>query len=139
MPLVSKIVEIDGKPLLDGGIADSIPVNFFESIGYDRNIVVLTQPLDYRKGKNRMMPFIRAKYKKYPNFVDTAQRRHENYNETLDYIKKREERGELLVIRPPYDLPIGKVEKDPEKLKKAYDIGREVAEKRINEIKDYLK
>ena len=138
MPLVSKIVEIDGKPLLDGGIADSIPVKFFESIGYDRNIVVLTQPLEYRKGKNRMMPFIKAKYRKYPSFIKTANKRHENYNETLDYIKKREERGELLVLRPPYDLPVGKIEKDPERLKEAYNIGRETAEKRIEEIKSFL-
>ena len=61
MPLVSQIVEIDGQKLLDGGIADSIPVRFFERIGYDRNIVVLTQPADYQKKKNRLMPLIRQK------------------------------------------------------------------------------
>ncbi len=138
MPLVSKIVEIDGQKLLDGGIADSIPVKFFESLGYDKNIVVLTQPNGYRKGKNKMMPFIKAKYKKYPNFVRTAKERYENYNETLDYIKEREDKGELLVLRPPYDLPVGKVEKDPENLKVAYNIGRETAQKRIEEIKKYM-
>lgn len=139
MPLVSEIVEIDGRPLLDGGIADSIPVKFFENIGYDKNIVVLTQPDGYRKGKNSMMPFIKAKYRKYPSFVETAKRRHENYNETLDYINKKEAKGKLLVLRPPYDLPVGKVEKNPEKLKKAYEIGRETARRRIEEIKEYLK
>lgn len=138
MPLVSKIVEIDGRKLLDGGIADSIPVKFFEDRGYEKNIVVLTQPDGYRKGKNKALPFIKAKYKKYPNFIETARRRHKNYNETLDYIKEKEEKGELLVLRPPVNLPVGKVEKDPEKLKKAYNIGRETAEKRIYEIKEYM-
>lgn len=139
MPLVSQIVEIDGKPLLDGGIADSIPVKFFESEGYDKNIIVLTQPDGYRKGKNSMMPFIKAKYRKYPKFVETAEKRHENYNETLEYIKRKEEQGELLVLRPPCALPVGKVEKDPERLKRAYDIGWETAKKKLSEIKEYLK
>lgn len=139
MPLVSQIVEIDSQKLLDGGIADSIPVRYFESQGYDKNIVVLTQPESYRKGKNRLMPLIKMKYKKYPKFVETAENRHKVYNETLDYIKEKERSGELLVIRPDRDLPVGKVEKDPENLKKAYEIGRRVAEKRIEEIKEYLK
>ena len=139
MPLVSQIVEIDTQKLLDGGIADSIPVMFFEGQGYDRNIVVLTQPEGYRKGKNKSLPFIKAKYRKYPKFVETARHRHENYNDTLDYIKEKEERGELLVLRPDRDLPVGKVEKNPEKLKKAYEIGRETAKKRLEEIKEYLK
>ena len=139
MPLVSQIVEIDSQKLLDGGIADSIPVRYFESQGYDKNIVVLTQPESYRKGKNRLMPLIKIKYKKYPKFVETAENRHKVYNETLDYIKEKERSGELLVIRPDRDLPVGKVEKDPENLKKAYEIGRRVAEKRIEEIKEYLK
>lgn len=139
MPLVSQIVEIDSQKLLDGGIADSIPVRYFESQGYDKNIVVLTQPESYRKGKNRLMPFIKMKYKKYPKFVENVENRHKVYNETLDYIKNKERSGELLVIRPDRDLPVGKVEKDPENLKKAYEIGRRVAEKRIEEIKEYLK
>lgn len=139
MPLVSRIVEIDSQKLLDGGIADSVPVKYFESIGYDRNLVVLTQPESYRKGKNRMMPLIRMKYKKYPRFVETAENRHNIYNETLDYIKEKESKGELLVIRPETNLPVGKIEKDPEKLKLAYNMGRKTALKRIGEIKKYLK
>ncbi len=139
MPLVSRIVEIDSWKLLDGGIADSVPVKYFESIGYDRNLVVLTQPESYRKGKNRMMPLIRMKYKKYPKFIETAENRHKVYNETLDYIKEKESKGELLVIRPEKDLPVGKIEKDPEKLKAAYNMGREATLKRITEIKEYLK
>ena len=138
MPLVSEIVEIDGRKLLDGGIADSIPVRFFENLGYDKNVVVLTQPRDYRKKKNPLMPVIKARYRKYPSFVKAVEDRHLMYNETLDYIAKRETEGKLLVIAPEYDLPVDKVEKDPERLTNVYNIGRSIAEKRLKDIKAYL-
>lgn len=138
MPLVSKIVEIDSQKLLDGGMADSVPVRYFESIGYNKNIVVLTQPKDYRKKKNSLLPLIKLKYRKFPEFIKTAEKRHEVYNETLDYIKAKEEKGELLVIRPEVPIPVSKIEKDPEKLKEAYNMGRKTTENRIQEIKEYL-
>lgn len=139
MPLVSRIVEIEGKKLLDGGVADSIPVKFFEGLGYDRNIAVLTQPAGYRKSKNKLLALMRLKYRKYPRFIKAIAERHIMYNDTLDYIAEREEKGALLVIRPEEKLPVGKVEKDPEKLKAAYDLGRTAAEKRLSDIKEFFK
>ena len=138
MPLVSQIVEIDGRKLLDGGIADSIPVQFFETIGYDKNVAVLTQPAHYRKEKNRLMPLIRRKYRKYPKLVEAMERRHLAYNQTLAYIEAREKQGKLFVIRPEQALQIGRVEKNPDKLKEVYDLGRQAAALRIEEIKAYL-
>ncbi len=139
MPIVSQIVEIDGYKLLDGGISDSIPVRFFESIGYDRNIVVLTQPNNYFKKQNKLVSLMKLKYKKYPKLIEAMENRHHMYNETLEYIAQKEKKGELLVIRPDSKLPVSKVEKDPEKLKAAYEIGRRAATERIDEIKEYLK
>lgn len=110
MPLVSKIVEIDGKKLLDGGMADSIPLKFFESIGYDRNVVVLTQPADYRKKPNGAMPLIRIAYRKYPKLVEAMANRHTVYNDTIDYINSEEKTGKLLVIRPENPLPVSRME-----------------------------
>ncbi len=138
MPLVSRIVEIDGQKMLDGGIADSIPVRFFESIGYSKNIAVLTQCKDYQKSKNRMMPLIKLKYAKYPKLVEAMANRHLMYNETLSYIEKKEKSGELFVIRPECDLPVSRIEKDPEKLKEAYEIGRKTAIKQLKKIKAFL-
>lgn len=138
MPLVSKIVEIDGMKLLDGGIADSIPVKFFESIGYDRNIAVLTQPKGYQKKPNSLMPVIRRKYKAYPRLIEAMQNRHIIYNQTLEYIEQQESVGKLLVIRPETKIPVGKVEKDPKKLQAVYEMGRKAAKKRFDEIKQYL-
>ncbi|MBR6673572.1 MAG: hypothetical protein IKL39_02455, partial [Mailhella sp.] len=86
MPLVSRPVFIGATPYLDGGIADSIPLSYFESIGYEKNIVILTQPKGYVKEKNKMLPIIRIALRKYPRLVDAMARRHEIYNETVEYI-----------------------------------------------------
>ena len=139
MPLVSQIVEIEGRKLLDGGIADSIPVKYFESIGYDRNVAVLTQPANYRKQKNRLMPLVRQIYRQYPKLVETMASRHLVYNETLAYIAEQEKQGKLFVIRPKETLRIGKVEKNPDKLKEIYDLGRQAAASQMAELKAYLK
>ena len=138
MPLVSTPVEIDGKLYLDGGIADSVPIKFFESIGYDRNVIILTQPEDYRKKKNKLIPLMRRSLKKYPKTVETMARRHTVYNDTLDYIKELEKSEKAIVIRPESALNIGRVEHDPERLKAVYDIGRKTALHRLDEIKKYF-
>ncbi len=138
MPLVSRITEIDGFMLLDGGISDSVPLKFFESIGYDRNIVVLTQPLGYEKKKNNLLPIIKLIMRKYPKMVDAMAHRHQMYNSTTEYIVQKEKLGEIIVIRPPEALPVGRIEKDPEKLCEAYDLGRAEAEKNIDKIKEFL-
>ena len=138
MPLVSQIVEIDGKKLLDGGMADSIPVKFFEKVGYEKNVVVLTQPENYVKKPNNLIPLIRVKYKNYPKLVETMENRHLVYNQTLSYIARKEKEGTLFVIRPKEKLQIGKIEKNPEKLKEIYEIGRGTVLPLIPEIKQFL-
>lgn len=139
MPLVSQIVEIDGQKLLDGGIADSIPVKYFERIGYNRNIVVLTQPQGYCKRKNGMMFLIKLKYRKYPRLIEAMANRYKAYNETVAYVEAKEKAGELFVLRPDSKLPVSRVEKNPDKLKAVYEIGRSTASRQLVEIVKYLK
>ena len=138
MPLVSQIVEIDVMKLLDGGVADSIPVLYFESIGYDRNVVILTQPESYVKKKNPMMPLVKLKYRRFPKLIEAMANRHVGYNETLEYIRIKEETGELLVIRPEEPLNIKKVEKNPEELRRVYELGRAAGQRRLAEIREFL-
>ncbi len=138
MPLVSRIVEIDGQKMLDGGICDAIPLHFFQKKGYGRNIVILTQPADYRKKKTSAMPFIRLMYRKYPQLVKAMERRHEMYNSTLEYIAQQEAAGNILVIRPATALPVSRVEKNPENLQAAYDIGRATATAQLEDIRVFL-
>lgn len=139
LPPVSCPVEIDGKKYLDGGLADAIPIRFFERRGYDRNLVVLTRPAGYRKEKTSMMPVMRLRYGKYPNVIRVLERRHRVYNGTLSYIAQKEAAGEILVLRPEAPLPLKRMERDPERLKEAYEIGRRTAEARLNEIVEFLK
>ena len=138
MPLVSRMVEIEGKKYLDGALADSIPVEFFESLGYDRNVVILTQPLGFQKKPAGLMPLMKLYYRKYPKLLEAISARHEHYNRELQYIRDREVAGELLVIRPPEPLPISRTERDPEILRQVYEIGRQTAEARMDEIKKFL-
>ena len=138
MPLVSRIVKLDGYELLDGGIADSIPLEFMEKEGYDRNVVVLTQPLGYTKKKNSLLPLIRMTMKNYPLMVETMANRHIVYNHQVRDVLKKEKKGEVFVIRPPEDLKIGRVEKDPKELERVYQIGRREAEKRLEDLKYFL-
>ena len=138
MPLVSRIVEVGGRKLLDGGAADSIPLRFFEEKGYDRNVVVLTQPLDYVKGPNKMLPLIRCSLRKYPEMIAVMANRHNVYNETTAYVRKREAEGACFVIRPEEKLAVGRVEHDPAKLRAAYEAGRRAMLARMDEMKAWL-
>ena len=128
LPVVSQMVEIDGRKLLDGGIADSIPVAYFERIGYTKNVVILTQPQGYRKEKNQLLPLIRVKYRHYPNLVKALETRHLMYNAELELIAEQENRGNLFVIRPHLPLEVKRMEKDPARLRTCYEMGRYAAE-----------
>lgn len=139
LPIVAQIVEIDGKKLLDGGMTDSIPVRFFEQIGYDHNVAILTQPKDYRKKKTKMSFLVRQKYRAYPKLVEVVSNRHLMYNRELEYVEKEEQEGRLFVFRPDTPLPVSRIEQNPEKLRMAYQIGRDHAQKRLPELKEYLK
>lgn len=138
LPLVSKVVELEGNKLLDGGISDSIPIKYFENIGYDRNVIILTQPKGYRKEKTSSLPLVRATLRKYPNMIKSVENRHIMYNETVKYIEEKEKLGEVLVIRPDEALPIKRTSHDPEKLREVYEEGRRIANKYIEEIKAFL-
>ena len=138
MPFVSRIVKVGGKKLLDGGISDSIPLEYFEKEGYNRNIVVTTRELGYTKEKNPLSPIAPLVYARYPNMAKAIAERHIMYNRQLEYIAEREKNGSVLVIRPEKPLELKHAEHDEEKLRVAYESGRAVAEKRLCEIKKFL-
>ena len=138
MPIVSKTVRIEGREFLDGGIADSIPLRYFQSLGYERNVVVLTQPIGYEKKPMPMMPFIRVMLRQYSNLTDAMARRHEMYNRQLRYVAEEAIKGLTLVICPDDVLPIGRISHDRQRMWQTYEIGRHVAKKRLGEILGFL-
>ena len=138
MPLVSRVVELEGWKLLDGGVADSIPLEYFESIGYERNVVVLTQPRGYVKEHNRLMPLMRIALRKYPQMVKAMDCRHVMYNRQLEYVCRAEHEGRCLVITPDAKLPIGHISHDPAEMRRVYEMGRQMGTRRIEDIKKFL-
>ena len=139
MPLVSRPVQIDGGLYLDGGPSDSIPLKFMEEKGYDRILVIETQPGDYIKGHQKFMPLVKVMLRKYPNMIECMDKRHLMYNEEKRYIRDKEKNKEVLVIRPREPLNISPVEKDPDELERVYQLGRAAGEQKLEEIKEYFK
>lgn len=137
MPLASKVVEVAGHKLLDGGVADSIPLAYFESIGYDRNVVILTQPEGYVKHRTKLMPLMRIGLRRYPEMIQAMDRRYLMYNRELEFVRQAEREGRCLVIRPDKKLPIGHISHDPEEMKRVYQIGREMGDRYIERIKAF--
>ena len=137
MPFVSQIVEYEDKKYLGGALGDSIPVLKAKEMGYDRIIVVLTQPEEYRKKKN-VQWLAKLFYKKYPNLINAINTRYIKYNETLDIIKDLENKKEIFVIRPSQSLNISRIEKDLDKIDKTYELGLKDAKKAMKKLKKYL-
>lgn len=140
IPGVSRMVEIDGKKYLDGGIGDSIPVLQCKKLGYEKIIVVLTRPLDYRKEpmSEKLMKVLAAKYKKYPRFIEAMENRYLRYNETVEIIIDMENKKEIFVIRPSEAIQLKTVERNKEKLQAVYDLGVKDCKKQLEDLKQYL-
>lgn len=138
LPLAARMVDVGGRRMMDGGISDSIPLRFMESVGYQKNVVILTQPRGYVKKPTKAVPMLKIGYRKYPNLVKACAERHRMYNKELRYIRKAEELGSAFVIAPSEKLPISHVEHDPEILQEVYRMGRKAAMDKLEEVKVFL-
>ena len=137
LPYFSRLVEIGGKKYLDGGCSDSIPVEAFRKMGYEKNVLILTRPEDYRKKEElRALPGIF--YRKYPKFASVLRQRHTAYNQTAAQIRLLERSGGVFVIRPRQPLNIGRLEANPEKVQEIYDTGRADALAALEGLKKWM-
>ena len=134
MPVVSRPVRIDGMALLDGGIWEAVPYHPMKDLGYSRRVLVMTQPKGYRKKKTA--PLILMLVRRQRVLAEALASRHLRYNAQMYEIDRDEAHGEILVIRPPEVL--GRVGHDPRELERVYRLGREEAQRRLEEIKAYL-
>ena len=138
MPLVSRVVEINGYELLDGGITDPVPYLFMEEKGYTRQVIILTQPEGFVKQPAKGMLLFRTALRKYPKVLHAMSRRHLMYNWEMQQIAQREQAGKVLVIRPPEALGISRTESNPDELERVYQLGRAEGERRLQEIRAFL-
>ena len=137
LPFASKIIKIDGKKYLDGGITDPVPIDYCKKMGCDKLIVVLTRP----KGKykeDKLNWLFKIVYKKYPKLVERLVNMENDYKKNLKKIIELEDKGEIFVIRPDEVLDIGRLETNKEKIKEIYNKGLEKGRKEIEKLEKYL-
>lgn len=135
-PVITPVQYINGTPVLDGGMADAIPIHKAFSDGVKRCIVVLTKPRGYRKKlkKSKLISFL---YRNYPKFVDVVNKRPKMYNDTLDYIEQLEKQGDLFVIYPQVE-PVRLVDRKQKKLLNFYHHGYEYGKEIYPQLLNFL-
>lgn len=138
LPLVSRMVSVNGRRYLDGGIADSIPLRRSIKDGNRKNVVVLTRSADYRKPPFKLNGLISLRYLAHPELAKGVRHRSDRYNDTLDFIRSEEEKGNAFVIRPSQTMNIGRIEKNPKKLRQLYREGYRSAARCFDELQDFL-
>lgn len=139
MPLVSREVWIDSKRYLDGGISSSIPLSFMEGEGFEKNVVVLTQPREYKKSKSPLLPLISLRYGKKSGLYRAMAERHEIYKAEKEFVFAREKEGKSFVIAPESPLPASRTEKKIDLLIQTHRIGYETAKSLLPQLKEFLK
>lgn len=137
IPIVSKPVKLDGYELLDGGVSDSIPVNWMLERS-DKTVIVLTRDKSYHKEPMKYIHLLKKAFKEYPNLQKALENRYIVYNKTLDEIEQLEREGKVFVIRPSKPIACAMIEKDPNHLQEIYDIGRRDALHYLEDLKKYL-
>ena len=137
LPFASKIIEINGKKYLDGGISDSIPIDYCQSLGYDKIILVLTRPENSYK-EDKLNFLYKLVYRKYPNLVERLINMGKDYEVVLKKIEDLENKNKIFVIRPPKVLKIGRLEKNEDKIQNVYDIGLNTGIKEKENLLKYL-
>lgn len=138
IPMFANIVEVDNYKLVDGGVSDSIPIEYALNQGYKKNIVVLTRDSTYLKSKNKFTSVIKRKYKKYPNLITAIENRHVNYNKSLEIVNNLSQSGDALVIRPNSPVKVSQVEKNVDKLTALYEQGYDDAKNSLSKILDFI-
>ena len=137
LPYVSRIVHAKGMKLLDGGCTDSIPVKAFRDMGFSKTVVVLTQHKGYVKQPEKSA-LSRLFYRKYPEFAQAVKNRPQTYNQTIKEIEEWEKAGEIFVIRPTVPLEVNRTKSNPDELQKAYDMGRNDALAKLDEMTEWM-
>ena len=138
MPVVAQPVEVGGRLLLDGGLADSIPLEFMISKGYERNVVILTREEGFRKTAEHGMWLMKPLLRKWPKVIEALQHRPAHYNRQLQFVREQERDGRAFVFRPAKPLDVSRTTHDPKEMNRVYQLGREEALQRLDELRKFL-
>lgn len=138
LPFIAPEVQYQEKILLDGGISDPIPIKKAQQDGLEKNIVILTRNQGYMKKPSRFHFFVDRKYPEYHGLQAALRNRYKIYNETLAYLEQEEKAGKVFVIRPQEPLKVGRMERNPQKLKELYTIGYKDAKSSHEKMNHWL-
>ena len=138
LPLMAPIISYQGRSLLDGGIADPIPLLKAEKDDYKKNVVILTRNKGYIKGPQSFNWYLKRKYAPYQGLLTAIARRHQVYNETVLYIEEQEKKGNVFVIRPSEKIEVSRIERNPSKLNRLYDQGYKEASRQYHALMEFL-
>lgn len=138
MPVVAQPVEVGGRLLLDGGLADSIPLQFMMDKGYDRNVVILTREEGYRKTSEHGLWLMKPLLRKWPRVIEALEHRPGHYNMQLQQVREQERKGNAFVFRPMKPLDVSRTTHDPHEMNRVYQQGRDEAKQRLEELKVFL-
>lgn len=139
MPMITPMVEVDGKLFVDGGVSDSVPVLRALENGCDKVVVILTRSRNYRKAPSPEMDRIWRRYfRRYPKLAEALSNRYILYNEQMDMVDRLEAEEKIFVIRPEIK-PISRTERNREKLMEFYRHGYIQMMKQHQALLDYLK
>lgn len=138
LALASSLVEYEGKKMFDGNTADSIPFEFMDSIGFKKQVVIVTRPKGYKKSANSLLPLYKLVYRKYPKFIEAVGNRHVRYNKCLTTLAQWEKQGRSFVFRPSVNMKINRVEKDASKITALYALGVKDAKDQLENLKRFL-
>ena len=139
MPLVSRVVKVDGYELLDGGMTDSIPLKAFENMGYEKNLVILTQPREFVKEPSSALKYMKFSLRNYPKLYEAMLNRHEVYNQEKSYVFEQEKNSKCFVLCPSEPLGISRTEKNPDELQRVYDLGRLTCGENLSRLREFFK
>ncbi len=138
LPVLSPPVEVEGRPCLDGGVSDSIPILRAIRDGNSRNVVVLTQNAGYRKSPQGFRIVGRVLLARYPAIYAAMRRRHIRYNASLDLVESLKRAGSAFVLRPVRPLVVGRMERDLTRLEALYRQGYDETMARVPALEDWL-
>ncbi len=138
MPVVARPVELGGRLLLDGGLGDSIPLQFMMDKGYERNVVILTREEGYRKSTEHGLWLMKPLLRRYPKVIEALEHRPALYNKQLQLVREQEHKGNAFVFRPTKPLDVSRTTHDPAEMKRVYKQGREEGQQRLEELIKFL-
>ncbi|MBR5725245.1 MAG: patatin family protein [Muribaculaceae bacterium] len=138
MPIVAQPVEVGGRLLLDGGLADSIPLEFMMNKGFERNVVILTREEGFRKTSEHGLWLMKPLLRKYPKVIEALKHRPAHYNMQLQQVREQERKGKAFVFRPLKPLNVSRTTHDAAEMNRVYQLGRDLALQRLDELKKFL-